>query len=73
MVTSAEMNTSCRTNDVVCIFSYEYLYLKRKSYKSAVKRIGKCARADLPIRLVLKANRIQCENTPYHMVRSIYY
>ena len=56
VVTSAEIRPSCRTNDAVCNFSYDYLSEAAKS-NCAVKRIGESARwADLTIRLVVKAN-----------------
>ena len=51
MVTSAEMSPSRRTNDAVCIFSYEYISETAKSNWS-VKSIGDGARwADLTIRI----------------------
>ena len=56
MVTSAEISPFRRTNDAVCIFSYEYLSEMAKS-NCAVKRIGESARwADLTMRLIVKAN-----------------
>ena len=56
VVTSAEISPLRRTNDAVCIFSYEYLSETAKS-NCAVKRIGESARwDDLTIRLVVKAN-----------------
>ena len=56
LVTSAEISPSRRTNDAVCIFSYEYLSETEKP-NCAEKRIGESARwDDLTIRLVVKVN-----------------
>ena len=56
VVTSAEISPSRRTNDAVCIFSYEYLSKTAKS-NFAVKRIRGSARwADFTIRPTVNAN-----------------
>ena len=61
VVTIAEISSSRRTNDAVCIFSYEYLSKTGKS-NCTVKRIGESARwADLTIRLVVKANSVSAK------------
>ena len=50
------MSPSRRTNDALCIFSYEYISETAIS-NCAVKRIGESARwADPNIRLVVKAD-----------------
>ena len=49
-------------NNVVCIFSYEYLSETAKLNRT-VKRIGESARwADLTIRLVVKPNSMSARN-----------
>ena len=58
VVTCAEMSPYRRTKDAVCIFSYEYLSETAK-LNCAVKRIGESARrADLTIRLAVKASNM---------------
>ena len=55
-----------RTNDAVCIFSYEYLSDTVKS-NCAVKFIGESARwADLTIRLVVKANSVSARTATHN-------
>ena len=52
VVKSAQISPSRRTNDAVCMFSYEYLSEMAKS-NCVVKRIGETVRwSDLTIRLV---------------------
>ena len=56
VVTCAEISQSRRTNDAVCIFSYEYLSETAKSTWAVKRRAESAIWDDLTIRPIVKTN-----------------
>ena len=72
VVTGAEIRPSCRTNDAVCIFSYEYLSETAKS-NCAVKRLGESARwANLTIVKINSMSARRVSSLRYIIISTYY-